>query len=630
MKSILLAVGCDQYDFMETLSGAEADAGKVFAALTSPGQPYAKSDSLLLLSPTKAEFEQTLTHIGTGGIDVLTFYFAGHGEAKEGGYYFCLKDSRGELLSVTGYGLNNWLNLVKERRPRYAYLISDSCFAGGSHHDIRDLLNDPRLGRHSASTVACLAAASSDQYAVEVNGAGLMTAELLKVFDGRLKVGSEQEELDLTEVGRVVGRQMDAMKVEQKPVAWGLNLFGPGRLCRNPHYARSRSTFQLPEVPAGSVLAQRISENSELLWEQHRAAANGIDPEKVRTLVRKVSGAADVTPADRSVFVYGLANAMVGQMEPRNTPWEEAEALGVFAVCLLPDVRTDATAANIARELLLRKTRLELDLILPTTERLSSDPRHFLNPRSGMADFYYLPCRLIKFLATVANAVVTARAFGLDPDTAPARNLVNRVLTAYPLALRTVSDDQAPTAYVWFKLGVQLGWQEEIEAVFGSLFTDYISIRGKIARCGLRPPQACEYTLARGKNQASIKLGWLANPGQLLAVLLLTACENELDGSVDEFLELIDHQRLNLYLPNDYLGFHAAVMEKGVNRTHEIGQDVWTCADFRQLFAADWSRHSVEAIFPADFIEQALVTAAALAFPDRVPLSLQIHSTTQS
>jgi len=57
MKSILLAVGCDRYDSMRKLSGAEADARRVFDALTSLRQPYAKSDSLLLLSPTKAEFE---------------------------------------------------------------------------------------------------------------------------------------------------------------------------------------------------------------------------------------------------------------------------------------------------------------------------------------------------------------------------------------------------------------------------------------------------------------------------------------------------------------------------------------------------------------------------------------------
>jgi hypothetical protein len=630
MKSALIAVGCDSYFTMKALSGAEADARAVFAALTGPGQPYAKDDSILLLSPTKAEFERALTAIGAGDIDVLTFYFAGHGGAKEGGYYFCLKDSRVERLSLTGYPLNSWLNVVKELRPRYAYLIADSCNSGGSHHDIRDLLNDPRLGHHSASTFACLAAASADQYAGEVNGAGVMTAELLKVFDGRLKVGSEQAELDLTEVGRVVGQQLHALNIEQKPVVWGLNLFGAGRLCRNPHFAQSNTTFHIPEIPSDSSLAYRIARYSDALWGEYRAAARGIDAEKVRQLVQQVSGGAEIAPADRSVFVYGLANAMVGRMESCNIPWEEAEALGVFAACLLPDIRTDTTTARIARELVLRKTRLELHLLTPTSERLVNDPRYFLNDESGMADFYYLPLRLTKFLATVANAIAVAPEFDLEPDVAGARALVNCVLSAYPLAFRAVADDQAPAAYIWASLARRLGWQAEVETVFGSLFTDFIAVRGRITRCGIKPRQACEYILGRGRDPASINLGWLANPGQLLAVLLLIACENGLDNSVDESLELIDHQRMNLYLPKDYLGFGAPVMKEGVNRTHEVGQDVWTCDDFRKLFAADWSRHASEAIFPSDFVEQSLVTCAALAYPDRVPLSLRVTPPAQS
>jgi uncharacterized caspase-like protein len=93
MKSVLIAVGCDRYDALRPLFGAEADAGKVFAVLTAPGQRYTAADSRLLLSPNKADFERMLLEVGSGEIDVLTFYFAGHGGVKEGGYYFCLRDS---------------------------------------------------------------------------------------------------------------------------------------------------------------------------------------------------------------------------------------------------------------------------------------------------------------------------------------------------------------------------------------------------------------------------------------------------------------------------------------------------------------------------------------------------------
>jgi hypothetical protein len=623
MRSILLAVGCDRYDSLNPLSGAEADAERVFAALTAPGQPYAKETSRLLLSPTKGELERALLEIGTDGVEVLTFYFAGHGGAKEGGYYFCLKDSHPDRLSLTAYPLNSWLNVVKEVRPRYTYLIADSCQSGGTHHDIRDLLNDPRLGQHSASTFACLAAAASDQYASEINGAGVMTAELLKVFDGRLLVGTEQEELDLTEVGRVIGQQFEEMSLDQRPVAWGLNLFGPGRLCRNPHFAKSTAHFHIPEIPVGSVLAQEISRNSDALWEMYRSAARGINAEEVRTLVARVSGKAEIKPADRAAFVYGLARAMVGRLTPRGTPWEEAEALGVFAVCLLRDVRCDATAAAIARELLVRKTRLELDLIGPTLQRLTDEPRCLLNSDSRMADFFYLPLRLLKLLAATAHAVVIAPALGLTADPAAALALVRRVLATYPLAFKAVSDEQGPAFYLWAHFARQLGWQDELETIFGSVFSDFISVQGCIARCGLKPEQACEYLLARGTPSTPFKPGWLANPGQLLVVLLLVANENGLADSVDPFLEAVDHQRLNLYLPEDYLRFGDAVMEDGVNHTHEIGHDVWSCADFRSLFAADWKSHAPANDFPQSDLEHILVTCASLVYPNRIPLSLQ-------
>ena len=478
------------------------------------------------------------------------------------------------------------------------------------------------MGKSSASTFACLAAASSDQYALEMNCAGLMTTELLKVFDGRLKVGSDQAELDLIEVARVVGQQLEIQGVEQRPVAWGLNLFGPGRLCRNPHFALTSGGFHLPEIAPDSLLVPRLAAQAEPLWDFYRSASQGFDAELTRKIVGDLTQG-DVTAADRAVLVHSLADAFVARMEPRQAPWEEAEALGVFATTLLPTVRTDATAAQVARNLLLRKTTLELELIPLTAQRLAADPWHFLNPLHSMGDFYYLPCRLTKFLATVVQTISTAGAFGLPVNVPDARALVGQVLSAYPMAFRAVADDQASAVYVWSVHASRLGWQAELEQVFGCLLTDFLSIHGKIARSGLKPVQACEYILARGKDPASLKLGWLANPSQFLAVLLLIASEHNLDETVDGFLSAVDHHRLNLYLPQDYLRFSDEVMEAGVNRTHEIGTDIWTCADFRRLFAADWSRHQSEANFPVGAIESALVSISALAYPDRVPLSLQ-------
>lgn len=627
MKSILIAVGCDQYDSLNALSGAEGDARRVFAALTAAGQPYSPGDSRLLLSPTRAQLDQALSTIAEEPVEVLTFYFAGHGGVKDGAYYFCMRDSRPERLSTTGFPLNSWLNIVRELKPRYAYLITDSCHSGGTHHDIRDVLSDPRLGQHSASTFVCLAAASANQYAQEIGGIGLMTAELLKVFDGRLTAGSEVPELDLTEVARVVGRQFAHLAEEQRPVAWGLNLFGSGKLCRNPHYAKSPSSFHVPQVPNDSPLGRRITAHSDELWELYRSAAKGVDLERVRTLVTKVSMHADVRAGDRSAFIYETSSAIAGLLETSGSPWDAAEVLGGFAGFLLRDLDTEAAAAKAWR-LMVRKVELELGLIAPTLARLEKEPTTLLNAVSPMADFYFLPQRLLKLIATVAQAVSVAPELGLMADRELALRFVTKILAEYPLAFRVVTDEQAPTLFLWSHYARRLEWQEQLEQVFGSLFTDYVSIRGKVTRCGLPPKQACEYVLARGKDPEAISQGWLANPGQLLAVYLIVAGDNGLEATVDKHLEELDQEKFNLYFPGDYALFADEAMEGGVNRTHAIGMDTWTCADFARLFGNHWAQHLAAAKFPRDSLAQLIVNSVSMCFPDRVALSLRRERTT--
>jgi len=621
MKSILLAVGCDRYDELEALSGAEADATKVFTALTSAGQPYSAESSRLLLSPSKQELERVLLELGMGSIDVLTFYFAGHGGTKDGAYYFALRDSRPSLLSLSGYALNGWLNLVRELKPRYAYLIIDSCQSGGSHHDIRDVLNDPRLGQHSATTFACLAAAASNQYAGESGGAGLMTTELLKVLNGSLPAGTDQQELDLTDIARVVGTQFEHLAAAQRPVAWGLNLFGPGRLCRNPRYAQSGSAFHIPEVPPGSMLSDRIAANSDGLWELYRDAAYGIDWAKARKLVLRVSDDPSISPEDRSAFIFGLAQGVAGRLENRGTPWEATEALGGFAAMLLRDVG-DPAAARTARTLIERKLARELELIPLTLAGMGGTPPSLLNSRSPMGDFYYLPLRLLKLLATVAQAAALGADFGLSPDTATAHQLVQSILADYSPALRAVADEQAPSFFVWSHFARRLGWRDELELVFGCLFSDLVGIRGRIARCDLPPDLACEYIFARGTEPVAFTQGWLANPSQFLGAVLLVASENSYAEQVDPFLADLDHERLNIYLPMDYRFFADEVMEGGVNRTHVVGTDIWNVADFSRLFGQDWQLHVAGADFPRNLLEQVLVSCASLIFPDRLPLSV--------
>ena len=301
---------------------------------------------------------------------------------------------------------------------------------------------------------------------------------------------------------------------------------------------------------------------------------------------------------------------------------KQAKVLGVFAAFLLPQAHLDKTAAAAARALLVRKFQWEGVLIGQTLQDLTKDDRLFLRGQSAVAEYFYLPLRLTKFIAVVAHATAFAPKLGVAFDPLQARALIGKILEAYPNAFRSVSDQQAPYLYVWCNSARALGWTVELEAVFGCMFSDLVAAQGRPAREGLEPRVACEYALARGAN-LPLKPGWVANPSALLAVALLAAGENGLADAVDPYLELLDHRRLNLYFPSDYSHFAQDRMEEGINRTHEIGHDIWKTDDFMQLFREHWRRHEEIDRLPANDVEQSLAIQAALAFTDRVPLGLQ-------
>src|SRR5712671_8012623 len=92
----LISVGCNSYDYMQALNGAEADARRIYDALIKPelGE-YDPACSRILLSPTLALLRNTVREVlfTSEPLDTFTFFFAGHGGVKAGSFYMCLKDS---------------------------------------------------------------------------------------------------------------------------------------------------------------------------------------------------------------------------------------------------------------------------------------------------------------------------------------------------------------------------------------------------------------------------------------------------------------------------------------------------------------------------------------------------------
>jgi uncharacterized caspase-like protein len=97
MARALLAIGCRDYEdemSFDPLDGADTDAERIFGTLVEGTAHYDEAHSRKLISPTVAEIREALTGLyDIGEVDVISFFFAGHG-AVEAGIYYLLPQGR--------------------------------------------------------------------------------------------------------------------------------------------------------------------------------------------------------------------------------------------------------------------------------------------------------------------------------------------------------------------------------------------------------------------------------------------------------------------------------------------------------------------------------------------------------
>lgn len=123
--NVLLCIGCNKYDHLQVLDGAEKDAKEVFNLLSSQGGFYSPEVSRVLLSSTKNEIEEALNKAFPKGkeIDVFTFFFAGHAGVKNGSFFLCSRESDSERLSTTAFQISYLFLIINEFRPRQVNVV---------------------------------------------------------------------------------------------------------------------------------------------------------------------------------------------------------------------------------------------------------------------------------------------------------------------------------------------------------------------------------------------------------------------------------------------------------------------------------------------------------------------------
>jgi hypothetical protein len=624
MKRIVLSIGCDGYEFLQRLSGAESDARRVYEKLIDQNHgEYDPDSSLLLLSPTLEELRRGLRHIlfDCGQVETFTLFFAGHGGVKAASYYLCTTDSQLRMLSSSALGMTELFSAVNEAQPRQSNIILDACQAGGVVTDLHALLKPELIGGSQTPGITIFASSAADQYSSENEEGGVGTTELMGCMGGTVVVQTLRPTLDLLEIGKAAASLVSSKYPGQTPVLWGLNLYGEGRFCKNPHYAGIMPPVpSLPQILPGSRQYDVIRKDSEAIWREYLSVDSDFDPrrllERMVPAIRSTSCDAD----DAAVFARGLAKAFSIRAAGSSDIFRGAQVMAACTVALLDRAHEGPIDAAIV-ELASQTLELAQEAIAETARLVSENEYALISDKVAFGDLFYLPMRLSQLLGWIGGQHFIGRWVG-RPDAfeeGVVEAIVQRIIDKYSPSLVSVSDVQAPYLLTFLSCCRQRGWNDTAESIIGHMANSLIASNANVASPDIDPDRVFEFLNRRLDGNFSDAFDLLARPSELLSVLLLMGHCFGLRDALDPDLHLLDHVSLNIFLPRDHREFGKSTIRNGINHTYEIGRGIWTLEDL----SSAWDSDCVAQISADPYVKLTSVKIgalyAALLFPNRSP-----------
>jgi len=620
--NVLLSIGCDQYDSLRPLAGAERDAQAMFETLRS-SDFYDESCSKLMCSPSKAEMEKAIASMLRGEpIHVFTFFFAGHAGGKDGSFYLALPESEADALSLTSFPLSRLFDVVNEFKPRQVNVIIDGCEAGSSTNSLRTLLRPESVGTVHASSVAFLGACSAGEGAGESEEGGMLTTHLIKAIRGESNLMLHAPMIELMDVSAHVSDAVAAENPSQHPVFWALNLFGRGGFAPNPHFHISSPlpSLSLSSVASDSAMGKRLSEFSAELWEEYRLTSREFDSARLLRLLRSLLSASDLRGSDRAAAISGLLRSFSSVAAVEGELLSQFLCIATCLVALLPWWDDPAVSELVKQELQLDFERTNALLAKLMGEFREKENRLFEN--SGfLSDLYYVPLRITRLLGLVGAQTLIGRLLGFETDASKSfhREFVTALLTTYPKLLVTLDDEQAAPLYIFLKAALLAGWENAGKEVVENLYFDAAIRAGIFNRLDSDGKGALEHLLVITKSELAMKDRVPANPSSLLPVILLggmwLGCADDWD------LRAFDRRNIGLFFPDDYRDFSQEVIAHGISHTWQIGFGVWQpeqlLAEFEGFIL---SRKQDPTLSPE---AHCLCILASMLFPNRIPFSLE-------
>lgn len=609
----LIAIGCDAYDHIGPLAGADADARDVFDTLMRPEVgDYDVARSRLLTSPTLRDVRDALASVLFEGepLDTLAVSFSGHGAVGAGSFYMALRDTRVQALSATALSLADLLRMVAEAAPTQTYLFIDACQSGGLISDLNVILKSEVMGELGTPGVTLVATAAANQSAYEEGGHGIGTTALLDCVRGDIFLQDATPALDLVEIGRAVSERVAAAG-GQTPIVWGLNLYGPSSFCRNPNAGSGNSPLRSVLVgwpDAGSTAV--IRDGLPRLWEPYVNVPSGWNP---RALLDQLDPLLADLGADRAVaigLVGRVEEAFAVRARESRDRFRELEVRTACALSLLPYSDDPAVEARLT---MVGATLADMAEAVIEDIVAAIDKYEYALVTGGLGDLYHLPIRLLKLLGWAGFAVHARRILNQDGSSAVARldELYSRFFATYSLSLVSMSDCQAPYALVALTASAYAKQAENGERLLGHMFASAVQFGGCVARGDLDPAKRLSYLVARAAPSGERNLELVAQPTELVVTLLRASRLFDLADEFDVSLDALDHLSLNAYLPDNYRTFGEEHIAGGINAMFQVGHDVWRVADLETA----WPN------FPAPTTPGQAMTViiASLLFPDRTP-----------
>lgn len=610
---VLLAIGCDNYANVKSLNSAERDAKSIYSSLVGDDEhQYSPIHSKLLLSPTSAEFRNSLSDVlyGTPNIAVFTLFFAGHGAVHDETLYLALSDVMADRIPATAIGFPEVLRSTAGARPKQANFMLDACNAGGLGFDIGSILKRTIVGDSNTIGISFVAAAAADQQAEETGLGGRFTVELTKIILGDTFVQSARPFLNLAEIAQQI--QVSRTCEGQEISYWSLNLQGPSLFAKNMNYSGpSHVTDNIV-----SLFEQSLTKDLKMGADFRSALAKIRHGVRERSFARSLQNVlASIDPAQRAPLIYGLAEGLKIELAGANDPFLENRVYSILLGQLLglPSNDNLRLAVGGIVEWYIEASRNALSKL---SRAMTVDSNALIN--DPISDLYELPIRVSDIFGQCA-LLLLGQARPAKADSELVIDVTHKILTRYGNSVLALTDEQATGYLIFLELCRRSNWTDFSEEIIGRLYFDLHANFARVGSLSLNAEQQFNLLHDRYQTPDEKTRDFYSSPSDLVTVILSFAALAGLDSEIDFSLMEIDHTPINYFIPDTYDQFGSVGAIDGTNVTLTLGREFWRCIDLRRILRSEILPALHSAIAGVTQEGQFCVLASSLALRDRPP-----------